>query len=96
MTLLYKLRSHSDSVSTFHSYCDNKGPTLTLVRNTRGYRCGGFTKQSWASRYNTNYGGSASVNDPNAFLFSLEYKEKYPSYDGTNAIYDCSSYGPVF
>ncbi len=44
MTLLYKLKSHGDSASTFHSYCDNKGPTLTLVRNTRGYRCGGFTE----------------------------------------------------
>ena len=36
------------------------------------------------------------MHDPNAFLFSLEFKEKYPSYDGSNAIYDCSSYGPTF
>ena len=95
MTLLYKLTSHGDSAGNFHNYCNNKGPTLTLVRNTKGYRCGGFTNQSWASRYNNGY-GSANVNDPNAFLFSLEYKEKYPSYDGNNALYDSSSNGPSF
>ena len=93
MTLLYKLTSHGDG--NFHSYCDNKGPTLTLIRNSKGYRCGGFTNQSWASRY-TNYGGNANVSDPNAFLFSLEFKEKYPSYDGNNALYDCYNMGPCF
>ena len=89
MTLLYKLTNHGDSSSTFHSYCNNKGYTLTLIRNTKGYRCGGFTSQSWSS--SGNYKA-----DPNAFLFSLEFKEYYPTYDGTNAIYDHSSYGPTF
>ena len=62
---------------------------MSLIRNTRGYRCGGFTTKSWSS-CNTN------VNDPNAFLFSLEFKEYYPSYDGSNAIYDHYQYGPTF
>ena len=96
MTLLYKIKEHGDNASTFHGKCDNQGPTLTLVRDTRGYRFGGFTNQSWASRYNPNYGGNGNVSDSNAFLFSLEYKEKYPSYDGSCAIYDCTSYGPCF
>ena len=96
MTLLYKVTLHGDSSSQFHSYCDNKGPTLTLIRNTKGYRCGGFTNQSWASRYNPSYGGDYNVKDPNAFLFSLEFKEKYPSYDGNNALYDCTNLGPSF
>ena len=43
MTLLYKLTSDGDSASTFHSKCDNKGPTLTLIRNIKGYLCRGFT-----------------------------------------------------
>ena len=89
MTLLYKLTNHGDASSTFHSYCNNKGYTLTLIRNTKGYRCGGFTSQSWSS-----YGNYKA--DPNAFLFSLEFKEYYPTYDGNNAIYDHSSYGPTF
>ena len=60
-----------------------------MVRNTKGYRCGGFTSKSWSS-----CGGY--VEDSNAFLFSLEFKEKYPSYDGKNAIYDVYNYGPTF
>jgi len=89
MTLLYSVPRDSDSYSTFHSLCNGKGKTLTLVRNTKGYRCGAFITQSWSS--SNNY-----INDPNAFLFSLEFKEYYPIYDGTNAIYDYSSYGPTF
>ena len=87
MSLLYKLTVQGDG--NFHSYCNNKGPTLTLVRNSKGFRCGGFTNQSWSNR-------NGNVNDTNAFLFSLEFKEKYPTYDGSNAIYDHSSYGPCF
>lgn len=89
MTLLYKLKTHGASASTFHSYCNNKGYTLTLIRNTKGYRCGGFLSQSWSS-------SNSYIKDPIAFLFSLEYKEQYLPYDGTNAIYDHSGYGPTF
>ena len=89
MTLLYKMTTHGDSASTFHSRCNNQGYTLTLVRNIKGYRFGGFTTASWSSC-------GSYKNDANAFLFSLEFKEYYLSYDGSNAIYDHSSYGPTF
>ena len=89
MKLLYRATTN-DSASYFHNYCNGQGYTLTLVRNTKGYRCGGFTSKSWGSN-NGNY-----INDPNAFLFSLEYKEQYFSYDGTNAIYDYNGNGPYF
>lgn len=95
MTLLYNMANNggSFSASQFHSRCNNQGYTLTLVRNTKGYRCGGFTTQSWTSS-STSY--NYNKNDPNAFLFSLEYKEMYPAYDGTNAIQDYYGYGPSF
>ena len=89
MQLLYRLTTNGDAASTFHSKCNYQGYTLSLIRNTKGYRCGGFTSKNWTSC--GNY-----VNDPNAFLFSLEYKEQYFTYDGNNAIYDNGSYGPSF
>ena len=89
MNLLYKLTNHGDSASNFHSYCNSKGYTLTLVRNTKGYRCGGFTSKNWTSC--GNY-----VVDQNAFIFSLEFKEQYFTNEGVNAIYDNGSYGPTF
>ena len=87
MNLLYKLTRDGDSSSTFHSYCNGQGYTLTLIRNTLGYRSGGFTTQSWNS-----YGNY--IGDNNAFLFSLDYKECYFTFDGINAIYDNSGNGP--
>ena len=91
MTLLYKSTKDGDSASTFHSKCDSKGNTLSLIRNTKGFRCGGFTTQNWSgtsSGYN--------VDDNYAFLFSLDYKECYFNYDRKNAIYNYSGYGPCF
>ena len=88
MTLLYKLKTHGDNY--FHNYCNNKGYTVTLIRTTKGYRCGGFTTQNWSSR-------GSYVNDVNAFLFSLEFKEMYPiNQEGTNAIYDSSDRQATF
>ena len=89
MTLLYRLTSDGDSASTFHSKCNNKGYTLSLIRSTKGFRFGGFTTQSWSS-------SGSYINDVNAFLFSLDFKECYFTYEGLNAIYDYSSYGPTF
>jgi len=88
MQLLYKLKTQGDNY--FHNYCNNRENTLTLVRTTKGYRCGGFTTQKWSSR-------SSYVNDKNAFLFSLEFKEMYPiNNDGINAIYDSSDRQATF
>ena len=88
MQLLYKLKTQGDNY--FHNYCNNRENTLTLVRTTKGYRCGGFTTQKWSSR-------GSYVNDKNAFLFSLEFKEMYPiNNDGINAIYDSSDRQATF
>jgi len=43
--------------------CDNKGPTVTVIKCTDGYVFGGFTSTAWASR-----GVEASAD---AFIFSL-------------------------
>lgn len=90
MKLLYRLKRDNNSASTFHSLCNNKGATLSLIRNTNGFRCGGFISKSWTSC-------GSYVHDTNAFLFSLDYKEKYCiNKDGTNAFNDNSGYGPTF
>ena len=35
------------AASTFHSGCDNKGPTVTIIRVGRKYIFGGYTSLSW-------------------------------------------------
>ena len=63
LKLLYKATNHGDSSYNFHNYCDNKGATLTLIRNTKGFRFGGFTTQNWSNRpYNNNMNNNMNNN----------------------------------
>ncbi len=82
--LLYKASSHGDNPSSFHSYWDNKGPTITFFTHySTGYRLGVFTNYTW-QRENGNY-----QNAPNAFLFSLNNRKKFNTKNpnGYRAIY---------
>ena len=47
--LLYRLSRDGDQISTFHSLCDNKGPTLTLFETKEGNKGGIYTPLSWDS-----------------------------------------------
>ena len=44
--LCYRATSHCWGSRTFHSYCDNKGPTVTIVR-VGIYIFGGYNDNSW-------------------------------------------------
>ena len=70
--------------------CDNKGPTLSLIKTTAGHTFGGYTTISWDSSGNYK-------NDTQSFLFSVDKQIKYPIINNYgNAIYCYSSYGPTF
>ena len=47
--LLFRKSRDGSSCKIFHQYCDNKGPTLTLVETTKGYKFGGYTPYSFQS-----------------------------------------------
>ena len=61
---------HFDTV-IFHSAYDNIVPCLILVEANNGARFGGFTNKTWK-------GENEYKKDPTAFLFSLDFLEKYP------------------
>ena len=46
--LCYRATEHSCSAASFHERCDNKGPTVTLVRVNQNV-FGGYVDKSWAS-----------------------------------------------
>jgi hypothetical protein len=48
-TLLYKLSSDGRSNATFHQCCDQRGPTVTLIKLIDGRTFGGYTSTSWSS-----------------------------------------------
>ncbi|CAH3168569.1 unnamed protein product [Porites lobata] len=55
------------AASTFHSGCDNKGPTVTIIRVGGTYIFGGYTKLSWSAST-----PSTLTNIPMAFLPSIK------------------------
>ena len=48
--LLFRASRDGFATQTFHSKCDNKGPTITIVKSGANI-FGGFTEISWNSKY---------------------------------------------
>ena len=61
--LLYRKSRDGDTFDIFHQLCDNKGPTITLIRSSEGFIFGGYTPLSW-------YNHSNWKDDEQSFLFS--------------------------
>ena len=53
--LLYRASEHRYTAKSFHEYCDDKGPTLIIIKSSRGWIFGGYTTQSW-NGYGIYYG----------------------------------------
>ena len=48
--VLFRASRDGFAAATFHSECDNKGPTVTIVKSGNNI-FGGFTEVSWASKF---------------------------------------------
>ena len=46
--LIYRASEHGYSNESFHDYCDDKGPTLIVIKSSGGWIFGGYTTQSWS------------------------------------------------
>lgn len=65
-TLLYSSSLHGPDMRSFHLRCDNKGPTVTLIKISETNEIiGGYNSQSWRSETGGRYGFAR------AFLFNL-------------------------
>ena len=70
-------RATRDKDAEFHSFCDDRGPNISLIMSNFGQVFGGYCKNSWSGNGNFS-------NDSTSFLFSLTnskiYKIKKPIY----------------
>ena len=66
MELLYRGTRDGMSVDVFHNKCNNKGPTISLFKNEKGYIFGGYTSVDWTSYDNYK-------SDPDSFIFTLTH-----------------------
>ena len=64
MELIYRGSRDGSSSKSFHTKCDNQGPTIVLYQNNNGGIFGGFTSISWACNEN-------NIKDYSSFLFTL-------------------------
>ena len=89
-TLLYRASSHGWNVDNFHSYCDNRGPTITVCYINDGRIVGGYNSNSW-QRNTCQY-----VHSNNNLLF--DDNDKYTIVSGWQnyASVNCWAYPPTF
>lgn len=89
--LIYKATRDGDDVKDFHKLCDEIAPTLTLGKTKNGNRFGGYTSVALTKNSSDN-----AINDPNAFVFSIDKKYKYNTNNPSYAVRSNSSRGPCF
>lgn len=93
-TCLFRATRDGCNATTFHTLCNNKGPTVTIIYNTNNSVYGGYTSVSWASTEGWRTDGQA-------FLFRLYQNGNWkpvqlPVMESSQSIYDNSGYGPTF
>ncbi|XP_028405295.1 uncharacterized protein LOC114527801 [Dendronephthya gigantea] len=94
LVLCYQSSRDGWSSYTFHSACDNKGPTVTMIR-VQSYIFGGYTDVSWG-------GSSGYRTSTKSFIFSLQNQDNLKPFkadvyqNSHRAIYTSSSHGPIF
>eukprot|EP01125_Pyxidicula_operculata_P008705 TRINITY_DN2896_c1_g2_i3.p1 TRINITY_DN2896_c1_g2~~TRINITY_DN2896_c1_g2_i3.p1 ORF type:complete len:148 (+),score=42.80 TRINITY_DN2896_c1_g2_i3:1-444(+) len=71
LELLYRGSRDGFSSKDFHSKCDNKGATLTLVKSTSEDMFGGYTPIKWTPN------GDDAI-DKDTFIFTLKNQHNIP------------------
>ncbi len=92
--ILYRATRDGFTSQSFHSKCDGKGNTITIIMSNLNNVFGGYASSAWNS-------SGTWINDPNAFLFSLRrdgvsYKDIFIVKNAVNALYGNSGDGPIF
>jgi len=96
LELLYRASYDGWEGEDFHLSCDNKSPTVTVIKCTDGYIFGGFTSTAWAS---TSWVAACA----DAFIFLLHrpdgvgpVKLAVRAGEASYAIFDIHCHGPSF
>jgi len=95
LELLFRGTRDGMSNDTFHNKCSNKGPTISLIKNEKGYIFGGYASVDWT---NDNSGYASA---PGSFIFTLinMYEiapTKFPNSNSNYSLQNASNYGPIF
>ena len=90
--LIYKMSENGSRPDDFHEFCDNKGPTLTIIETKNNYIFGGFTPLNWSTNNKDSYDQSKRT-----FIFSLNLMKKYEMFNSKKRAIFCDiDHGPSF
>ena len=90
--LIFKMSENGSNCKDFHKYCDNKGPTLTLIKTKNNRIFGGFTPLNW-----NNSRGVIIDQYNQTFVFSLNLMKKFDMINSKkDAIHNQENNGPFF
>ena len=89
---IFIMNKNGSSSKDFHKYCDNNGPTLTLIKTINNKIFGGFTPLNW------DISGVDKIDENNqTFIFSLNSMKKYDMINKDKSAICCNrEYGPSF
>ena len=94
--LIYRGTRDGFQASTFHSLCDNKGATISVIKTTQGYIFGGYANVGWT-------GSGQYVQSASGFLFAFvshalgsQSFRAFPTKSNSHAFYHNPSYLVTF
>ena len=95
MELIFRGTRDGMTNTEFHNKCDNKGESITLIKNEKGNIFGGYASISWTSANFIHYSA------PESFLFTLiniynTEPTKFPSKNDQKEVRHYYSWGPAF
>jgi len=96
MELIYSGTRDGMTSNKFHNKCDDKGETITLIKNEKGNIFGGYTPIPWTS---PSFGSYYNASESFIFTLSNIYNTeptKFPSKNDQEEVYHHSGYGPRF
>ena len=89
LKLIYKSSINGQNAKDFHYYCDNKGPTVSIIKTKNNVIFGGFLNINQSDK-----GGT--TRDENSFLFSFNNNKIYKNNKKENAGKFYKGLGPYF
>jgi hypothetical protein len=93
LQLLWRGSKDGFAATNFHTKCDGKGPTLTVIKSANQPNIfGGYTVDSWSMSGNYSSGKAWLFSLVNKYNKAVKLESSVPS----NNAYNNSSYGPSF
>ena len=85
-SILFNSKSDGYTIKNFHKKVDNKSPTIIIIKADTNRVFGGYTEHKWYIKNDDD------KKDDNAFVFSLDNKQKYDVIDSDHAVVERENY----